>query len=118
MRAALTPLHQLPSCKLHMELWDTAGAERFRSMCHTPPLNAQTAKLSQIRAARSPIYFRNASGAVLPLVSRPIYHCSALIPPWPIDPSPQVIVFDVSSPPSLQVPQLPLFFKTVVSVCS
>ena len=36
MRAALTPLHQLPSCKLHMELWDTAGAERFRSMCYTP----------------------------------------------------------------------------------
>ena len=27
---------QLPDCKLHMELWDTAGAERFRSMCYAP----------------------------------------------------------------------------------
>jgi GTPase SAR1 family protein len=26
---------QLPTCKLHMELWDTAGAERFRSMYST-----------------------------------------------------------------------------------
>lgn len=92
---------QLPDCKLHMELWDTAGAERFRSMCDPP--NLQPTLCLKL----SPPGLPSTSATPAALCCPPLRHLMrqlSRVESCALTVTFQVIVVDVTSPASLQVP--------------